>query len=85
VSNLAREAADSAAQVARLTERIAGSERRMKEIDIALVEGDLARTRLDDELGSGRARLTQVLWLRLKNELFRDREQVPDGHLARGV
>jgi chromosome segregation protein len=85
VSNLAREAGDSAAQVARLTERLAGSERRMQEIDTALVEGDLARTRLDDELGSGRARLTD---LEGEQEAAREQRvhwQVQEAHVAGGL
>jgi chromosome segregation protein len=85
VGNLAREAADSAGEVARLTERLAGSERRMKEIDAALVEGDLARTRLDGELGSGRARLTQ---LEGEQETAREQRvhwQVQEAHIAGGL
>jgi chromosome segregation protein len=85
VTNLAREAADSAAQVARLTERLVGSERRMKEIDAALVEGDLARTRLDDELGSGRARLAE---LEGEQEAAREQRvhwQVQEAHVAGGL
>ena len=57
---LTRESADSESQLARLTERLARSEQRLTEIDAALVEGDLARGRLDEELGSARARLAEL-------------------------
>jgi chromosome segregation protein len=85
VGNLAREAGDSAAQFARLTERLATSEQRMKEIDAALVEGDLARSRLDDELGSCRARLTE---LESAQEAAREQRvhwQVQEAHVAGGL
>ena len=54
-SNLTRESADSESQLARLTERLDRSEQRMTEIDAALVDGELARSRLDEELGTARA------------------------------
>jgi chromosome segregation protein len=85
VGNLAREATDSAAQVARLAERLAASERRMKEIDNALVEGDLGRTRLDNELGSSRARLAE---LEGEQEAAREQRvhwQVQEAHIAGGL
>jgi chromosome segregation protein len=85
VSNLARETADSAAQVARLDERLDASERRMKEIDAGLVQGELARTRLDDELGSGRAHLAE---LESEQELAREQRvhwQVQEAHVAGGL
>ena len=58
-ANLAREVADSDAQLARIRERVAGSEQRLAEIDAGLVEGELARGRLDEELGASRVRLAE--------------------------
>ena len=53
-ANLTRESADSESQLARLTERLQRSEQRLAEIDAALVEGELARSRLDEDLGACR-------------------------------
>nr|MBA3556285.1 AAA family ATPase [Gemmatimonadales bacterium] len=44
----------------RVVERVAGSERRLGEVDAGLVEGDLARGRLDEELGAARALLAEL-------------------------
>jgi len=84
-SNLAREAADSGAQVDRLTERLAAAERRMREIDTTLVEGDLARTRLEDELGSGRARLAELEGEQEAAREHRVHWQVQEAHIAGGL
>ena len=43
VGNLAREAADSEAQLEQMTERVTRSEQRLAEIDAALVQGELNR------------------------------------------
>ncbi|HUF35135.1 MAG TPA: AAA family ATPase, partial [Gemmatimonadales bacterium] len=59
-ANRSRESADSEAQLARLTDRLARSEQRLGEIDAGLVEGEVARGRLDEELGGGRARLAEL-------------------------
>src|SRR5580765_1920460 len=58
--NLAREMAESEAQLTRVTERLARAEQRLAEIDAALVEGDMSRSRLDQELGGGRSRLGEL-------------------------
>ncbi len=58
--NVARELAEADAQLASLTERIERSERRLQEIDASLTEGDLARARLDENLGQGRALLADL-------------------------
>lgn len=58
--NVARELAEADTQLASLTERIERSERRLQEIDASLTEGDLARARLDEHLGQGRAQLADL-------------------------
>jgi chromosome segregation protein len=83
--NLTRESADSETQLARLTERLAHSEQRMTEIDHALVEGDLARGRLDQDLGSSRALLAE---LESEQEAAREQRvhwQVQEAHVAGGL
>ena len=83
--NLTRESADSESQLARLTERLSRSEQRMTEIDAALVEGELARGRLDQELGTARARLAE---LESEQEAAREQRvhwQVQEAHVAGGL
>lgn len=58
--NVSREVAEADVQLASLTERIERSERRLQEIDASLTEGDLARARLDEHLGQGRALLADL-------------------------
>ena len=55
-----RERSEAEANLRGLTERIERSERRLQEIDAALTEGDLARARLDENLGQGRALLAEL-------------------------
>ncbi len=55
-----RELADANGQLRSLNERIERAERRLQEIDAGLVEGDLARARLDEQLGVGRAQLGEL-------------------------
>ncbi len=57
---VARELAEADAHLRGLTERIERSERRLQEIDASLTEGDLARARLDENLGQGRALLADL-------------------------
>jgi chromosome segregation protein len=52
-----RELNEADTQLRSLTERIERSERRLQEIDAGLTEGDLARARLDEQLGLSRALL----------------------------
>ncbi|CAN5837805.1 chromosome segregation protein SMC [soil metagenome] len=83
--HLTRESADSESQLARLTERLSRSEQRMTEIGTALVEGDLARGRLDQELGTARARLAE---LESEQEAAREQRvhwQVQEAHVAGGL
>jgi len=83
--NLTRESADSESQLARLTERLARSEDRMTEIGTALVEGELARGRLDQELGTARASLAE---LESEQEAAREQRvhwQVREAHVAGGL
>ncbi|HWB42514.1 MAG TPA: chromosome segregation protein SMC [Gemmatimonadales bacterium] len=84
-ANLTRESADSESQLARLTERLSRSEQRMTEIDAALVEGELARGRLDQDLGSARALLAE---LETEQEAAREQRvhwQVQEAHVAGGL
>ncbi len=83
--NLAREMAESEAQLIRVTERLARAEQRLAEIDAALVEGDMSRSRLDQELGSGRSRLGE---LEAEQEAAREQRvhwQVQEAHVAGGL
>jgi chromosome segregation protein len=83
--NLAREMAESEAQLMRVTERLARAEQRLAEIDAALVEGDMSRSRLDQELGGGRSRLAE---LEAEQEAAREERvhwQVQEAHVAGGL
>ncbi|MEP6687405.1 MAG: chromosome segregation protein SMC [Gemmatimonadales bacterium] len=83
--NLAREMAESESQFMRVTERLARAEERLAEIDAALVEGDMSRSRLDQELGSGRSRLSE---LEAEQEGAREQRvhwQVQEVHVAGGL
>ena len=85
VGNLAREMAESEAQLERVTERLTRAEQRLAEIDAALVEGDLPRSRLDEELGGGRSRLAE---LEAEQEAAREQRvhwQVQEAHVAGGL
>ncbi len=83
--NLAREMAESEAQLQRVTERLARAEHRLAEIDDALVDGDLARSRLDQELGGGRSQLSEF---EAEQEAAREQRvhwQVQEAHVAGGL
>ena len=85
VGNLAREMTESETQLTRITERLTRSEQRLGEIDAALVEGDLARSRLEEELGGGRSRLGE---LETEQEAAREQRvhwQVQEAHVAGGL
>ena len=60
VTNLGRELSDADAQLARLRERLQRSEQRLVEVDAALVEGDVGRARLEEQLGAARADLAEL-------------------------
>jgi chromosome segregation protein len=82
VSNLAREASDSDTQLGQMTERVTHSERRLAEIDAALVAGELSRGRVEQELGTSRSLLAE-----LESEQENAREQrahwqVQEAHVA---
>jgi chromosome segregation protein len=84
-ANLTRESADSESQLARLSERLQRSEERLAEIDAALVEGELGRSRLDEELGSSRA---QLAGLETEQEAAREQRvhwQVREAQVAGGL
>jgi chromosome segregation protein len=84
-ANLTRESADSESQLARLSERLQRSEQRLGEIDAALVEGELARNRLDGDLASSRARLAE---LESQQEAAREQRvhwQVREAQVAGGL
>ena len=85
VGNLSREVAESEVQVTRVTERLNQAEHRLAEIDNALIEGDLARSRLEEELGSARVQLMEV---EAEQEAARERRvhwQVQEAHIAGGL
>jgi chromosome segregation protein len=80
-STLARELADAETQYTNLTGRVERSERRLVEIDAGLTEGELARARLDENLGQGRALLAD---LETQQEAARDTRvhwQVQEAHV----
>ena len=82
VGNLAREAADSDLQLEQMTERVSRSEKRLAEIDAALVEGELTRGRVEGELGASRAHLAE---LEADQESAREQRahwQVQEAHVA---
>jgi chromosome segregation protein len=82
VGNLTREAADSETQLERITERLRGSEQRMREIDRALMDGELTRGRVEEELGASRTLLAE---LEAEQEAAREQRahwQVEEAHLA---
>lgn len=82
VTNLAREAGDSEAQLEQMTERVSRSEQRLAEIDAALVEGELTRGRVDEELGGSRTSLSE---LEADQESAREQRahwQVQEAHVA---
>ena len=82
VGNLAREAADSEAQLQQMTERVTRSEQRLAEIDAALVQGELTRGRVEQELGSSRSQLAE---LEADQEDAREQRahwQVQEAHVA---
>ncbi len=82
VTNLTRELTESEQQVTRLTERRTRSEQRLGEINAALTEGDLVRSRLDEELGAARAQLAE---LEAAQETAREQRvhwQVQEAHVA---
>jgi chromosome segregation protein len=88
VTNLGRELSDAHGQLARLRERVERAEQRLVEVDAALVEGDVGRARLEQQLGAARADLTE---LEAAQELVREQRahwQVREAHVSaalRGV
>jgi chromosome segregation protein len=84
-ANLGRESADAEAQLARLAERLTGSEARLAEIDAELVQRDLARGRQEEELGGARVTLGE---LEAEQEAAREQRvhwQVQEAHVAGGL
>lgn len=82
VGNLAREVADSQGQLEQMTERVTRSEQRLTEIDAALVEGELSRGRVEEELGTTRSLLAE---LEADQENAREQRahwQVQEAHVA---
>ena len=82
VANLAREAADSEAQLERMMERVSSSEQRVAQIDAALVQGELTHGKVDQELGVSRTRLAE---LEADQESAREQRahwQVQEAHVA---
>ena len=82
VGNLAREAAEAETQLARLTERLTSSQKRMADIDQTLMAEELARGKVEDQLGAARALLAD---LEAEQEATREQRahwQVQEAHLA---
>jgi chromosome segregation protein len=82
VNNLSRELATADAEVARLAERLDRAERRLVEVDGALVEGDVARARLEEELGAARAALAGLESAQEGAREQRAQWQVQEAHIA---
>ncbi len=81
-ANLGRELSDADTQLARLRERLQRSEQRLVEVDAALVEGDVGRARLEEQLGTARAALAE---LEAGQELVREQRahwQVREAHVS---
>jgi chromosome segregation protein len=82
VGNLTREAAESEAQLGRVTGRLKVAEQRLAEIDLALTVAELTRGRVEDQLGASRTLLAE---LEAEQEAVRERRaqwQVQEAHLA---
>ncbi|HET8624228.1 MAG TPA: chromosome segregation protein SMC [Gemmatimonadales bacterium] len=82
VTNLGRELSDAHAQLARLRERLERSEQRLVEVNAALVEGEVGRARLEEQLGAARADLAE---LEAAQELVREQRahwQVREAHVS---
>jgi chromosome segregation protein len=82
VTNLGRELSDVHAQLSRLSERLEHSEQRLVEVDAALVEGEVGRARLEQQLGAARADLAE---LEAGQELVREQRahwQVREAHVT---
>jgi chromosome segregation protein len=60
VATRTRELQESDTQVARVTERLAASESRLREVDAALTDGELTKVRVDEALGVGRRLLAEL-------------------------
>ena len=82
VNNLARELATADAEVARLTDRIERAEQRLVEVDVAMVEGDVTRARLGEELGAARAGLSELETVQEGTREKRAQWQVQEAHVA---
>jgi chromosome segregation protein len=82
VGNLTREAAESEAQLGRVTGRLKAAEQRLAEIDSAHTAAELTRGRVEDQLGASRTLLAE---LEAEQETVRERRaqwQVQEAHLA---
>lgn len=82
VGNLAREAGEAGTQVERLTERLTSSQHRLADIDQSLMTDELARGRVEEQLGAARALLAD---LETEQEATREQRahwQVQEAHLA---
>ena len=80
--NLTREAAEARTQVERITERLSQSQNRLADIDRSLTADELARGRVEEQLGAARAFLTE---LEVEQETTREQRahwQVQEAHLA---
>ncbi len=85
VNNLGRELAAAEAEVTSLIERLGRAEQRLVEVDGALVEGDVARARRDEELGAARAALAELETVQEGAREKRAQWQVQEAHVAAGL
>jgi len=82
VGNLTRETAESDGQLRQVTERVTRSEQRLAEIDASLIEGELARSRLEAELGASRSLLAELEADQESTREQRAQWQVQEAHVA---
>jgi chromosome segregation protein len=82
LANLSREFADSETQVARVTERLTTSEKRLGEIDRLLLDGERLGAQLEESLGAARARLAELEADQESVREARAQWQVQEAHVA---
>ena len=82
VANLGRELTTAEADVTGLSERLGRAERRLVEVDGGMVEGDVARARLEEELGAARAALAAFEAAQEGTRETRAQWQVQEAHVS---
>jgi chromosome segregation protein len=82
VSNLTREAGEAGTQVERLTDRLGSLQQRLGDIDQSLMTDELARGRVEEQLGAARALLADLESEQESTREQRAHWQVQEAHLA---